>query len=125
MVIHFIHPYHRRYDWLALPHNIEVAPSEAVARTYYPMTHPPAEAITYFLLGHPYREQWLRIGRKFRQRFHLDAGDSVEPPYPPPPHGSCRVQVVRSVSDWSHGVLTEHSIQNACTSRILSHPVRA
>jgi phospholipase D1/2 len=83
-----------RYDWLALPHNIEVAPSEAVAR-------------------HPYREQWLRIGRKFRQRFHLDAGDSVEPPYPPPPHGSCRVQVVRSVSDWSHGVLTEHSIQNA------------
>jgi hypothetical protein len=24
------------------------------------------------------------------------------------------VQVVRSVSDWSHGVLTEHSIQNAC-----------
>ncbi|KAJ7819232.1 hypothetical protein B0H13DRAFT_391781 [Mycena leptocephala] len=24
-----------------------------------------------------------------------------------------RVQVVRSVSDWSHGVLTEHSIQNA------------
>ena len=28
--------------------------------------------------------------------------------------GSCRVQVVRSVSDWSHGVLTEHSIQDAC-----------
>ncbi|KAJ7194296.1 hypothetical protein GGX14DRAFT_679100 [Mycena pura] len=25
-----------------------------------------------------------------------------------------RVQAVRSVSDWSHGVLTEHSIQNAC-----------
>jgi len=30
-----------------------------------------------------------------------------------PPYGTCRVQVVRSVSDWSHGVLTEHSIQNA------------
>lgn len=27
--------------------------------------------------------------------------------------GTCNVQVVRSVSDWSHGVLTEHSIQNA------------
>jgi hypothetical protein len=28
------------------------------------------------------------------------------------------VQVVRSVSDWSHGVLTEHSIQNACERNI-------
>jgi hypothetical protein len=41
-------------------------------------------------------------------------GQKVEPPYAVPPHGTCRVQVVRSVSDWSHGVLTEHSIQNAC-----------
>lgn len=30
------------------------------------------------------------------------------------PWGTCRAQAVRSVSDWSHGVLTEHSIQNAC-----------
>ncbi|KAG6372484.1 hypothetical protein JVT61DRAFT_7587 [Boletus reticuloceps] len=83
-----------RFDWLALPHNIQVAPGEAVAL-------------------HPHREQWRQMGRMFRQRFHLAFGDSVEPPYPPPPHGTCRVQVVRSVSDWSHGVLTEHSIQNA------------
>ncbi|KAH7921001.1 phospholipase D/nuclease [Leucogyrophana mollusca] len=82
------------YDWLALPHNIEVSPNEAVVR-------------------HPHREHWHKMGRRFRQRFHLDDGDEVEPPYPPPPHGSCRVQAVRSVSDWSHGVLTEHSIQNA------------
>ncbi|KAF8129820.1 hypothetical protein EV363DRAFT_1399636 [Boletus edulis] len=81
-----IHPYHRRFDWLALPHNIQFI---------------------------PHREQWRQMGRVFRQRFHLDFGDSVEAPYPPPPNGSCRVQVVRSVSDWSHGVLTEHSIQNA------------
>ncbi|KAG8215687.1 hypothetical protein J3R82DRAFT_7561 [Butyriboletus roseoflavus] len=83
-----------RFDWLALPHNVEVAPAEAV-------------------VYHPHREQWHQLGRKFRQRFHLDFGDTVEPPYPPPPHGTCRVQAVRSVSDWSHGVLTEHSIQNA------------
>ncbi|KAG9312443.1 hypothetical protein JVU11DRAFT_6827 [Chiua virens] len=83
-----------RFDWLALPHNVQVAPAEAVAR-------------------HPHREQWHQVGRRFRQRFHLDFGDSVEPPYPPPPHGTCHVQAVRSVSDWSHGVLTEHSIQNA------------
>ena len=70
---------------------------------------------TYFP-GHPHREQWHQIGKRFRQRFHLDCGDRVEAPYTPPPHGTCRVQVVRSVSDWSMGVLTEHSIQNACTS---------
>lgn len=55
------------------------------------------------------------MGRRFRQRFHLEEGEEVDAPYTPPPHGSCRVQAVRSVSDWSHGVLTEHSIQNACT----------
>ncbi|KIJ62481.1 hypothetical protein HYDPIDRAFT_30440 [Hydnomerulius pinastri MD-312] len=83
-----------KFDWLALPHNVQAAPNEAVVR-------------------HPHREQWHRMGKQFRQRFHLDYGDEVEVPYAPPPHGTCRVQAVRSVSDWSHGVLTEHSIQNA------------
>ena len=59
---------------------------------------------------------WHKMGRKFRERFHLPEGEENEDPvrYPPKPQGSCRVQVVRSVSDWSHGVLTEHSVQNAC-----------
>lgn len=89
-----------RYDWLAFPHDIEAAPYEPIAR-------------------HPHRVLWHRIGRRFRQRFHrphLDRGRAYEPDdqfYSRPPYGSCRVQVVRSVSDWSHGVLTEHSIQNA------------
>lgn len=109
-------PIPRRFDWLALPHNVEVAPAEAVACTYYSLLIPPCEIPVYVFLDHPHREQWHRIGQKFRQRFNLDFGDSVEPPYTPPPHGTCRVQAVRSVSDWSHGVLTEHSIQNACTS---------
>lgn len=78
-------------------------------------TNFPSETPLYVFLGHPHREQWHQIGRRFRQRFHLDFDDRVEPPYTPPPHGTCRVQAVRSVSDWSHGVLTEHSIQNACT----------
>ncbi|KAJ3852821.1 phospholipase D [Lentinula lateritia] len=30
------------------------------------------------------------------------------------PHNKMRRTTVRSVSDWSHGMLTEHSIQNAC-----------
>lgn len=64
--------------------------------------------------GHPHREHWHQIGRQFKQRFHLEDGEEVDPDYVAAPFGSCNVQVVRSVSDWSHGVLTEHSIQNAC-----------
>ncbi|PSS38102.1 hypothetical protein PHLCEN_2v82 [Hermanssonia centrifuga] len=41
----------RRYDWLALPHDIEASPNEAVVR-------------------HPHREQWHAMGRRFKQRFH-------------------------------------------------------
>ncbi|KAI0071462.1 phospholipase D/nuclease [Panus rudis PR-1116 ss-1] len=89
-----------RYDWLALPHDVEASPNEAVVR-------------------HPHREQWHHMGRKFKQRFHRHFDENYpeeeEDPeaYKASPQGTCRVQVVRSVSDWSHGVLTERSIQNA------------
>ena len=69
--------------------------------------------------GHPHRERWRAIGRRFKERFHLLADEEYEEDesvYPRPPVGTCHVQAVRSVSDWSHGVLTEHSIQNACQS---------
>lgn len=62
------------------------------------------------------------MGRHFRQRFHgvhlTRQFDALDDPglYPRPPNGTCRVQAIRSVSDWSHGVLTEHSIQNACAN---------
>ena len=63
--------------------------------------------------GHPRREAWLEMGRQYKQRwFGEDAPPDDEEGFPP--KGTCRVQAVRSVSDWSHGVLTEHSIQNAC-----------
>ncbi|TFK51187.1 phospholipase D/nuclease [Heliocybe sulcata] len=84
-----------RYDWLALPHNINAAPNEPVAR-------------------HPHREKWQSMGHRFKQRFQREEGEEQEEGYArPSPNGSMRVQAVRSVSDWSHGVLTEHSIQNA------------
>jgi phospholipase D1/2 len=89
-----------RYELLALPHNIQASPNEAVVR-------------------HPHREMWHKMGRHFKQHFHLDDGEVPDPDYSRPPYGTCRVQVVRSVSDWSHGVLTEHSIQNAYRQLIL------
>ncbi|KZT40944.1 phospholipase D/nuclease [Sistotremastrum suecicum HHB10207 ss-3] len=96
-----------RYDWLALPHDINVAPTEAVAR-------------------HPHFQHWCDKGRAFRQRFLINPhefqwnrDEEDEQVYPRNPVGSCRVQVVRSVSDWSHGVLTEHSIQNAYCQLIM------
>ncbi len=95
-----------RFDWLALPHNVDAAPNEAVVR-------------------HPQRENWHQVGRHFKQRFHRQQGGREQyglgdEHYSRPPHGTCRVQVVRSVSDWSHGVLTEHSIQNACERKSYS-----
>ncbi|KAF8057468.1 hypothetical protein FPV67DRAFT_564190 [Lyophyllum atratum] len=84
------------FPWLDFPHDVGAAPNEAVAR-------------------HPHRERWREIGHKYKQRWHGpsdEAGDNGQDYYQPQPDG-CRVQVVRSVSDWSHGVLVEHSIQNA------------
>ncbi|EJT97673.1 phospholipase D [Dacryopinax primogenitus] len=82
-----------RYDILAFPHTPEDGPNEPIVR-------------------HPHREAFHELGRKFKQRW-------LGPEAPPDnvdghsPVGTCRMQVGRSVSDWSHGVLTEHSIQNA------------
>ncbi|KZT08000.1 phospholipase D/nuclease [Laetiporus sulphureus 93-53] len=100
-----------RYDWLALPKEEEEeeeppTPDEERRR-------------------HPHRDKWREIGRDFRQRFHgihrHEVLDQLDDPklYPRPPNGTCRVQAVRSVSDWSHGVLTEHSIQNAYCQLIM------
>ena len=76
-------------------------------------------------MRHPHRERWHQMGRHFRDRFHVgwggdggDEGDGGARDYEPV-RGTCRVQAVRSVSDWSHGVLTEHSIQNAYIQLIL------
>lgn len=71
---------------------------------------------SYRPLGLRHRDEWKEKGRRFRQRFHI--GPGYEPHEDDHPHElpntTCTVQVVRSVSDWSHGVLKETSIQNAC-----------
>ncbi|KIO26629.1 hypothetical protein M407DRAFT_199455 [Tulasnella calospora MUT 4182] len=106
------------YDWLAFPHNTAKFTQEPVSRL-------------------PYAEVWGSIGTKFQNRWqpnddsHSRGGSSsglnALSPFEPPEGataaiyddhyqqttGTCNVQVVRSVSDWSHGVLKEQSIQNA------------
>ena len=60
------------------------------------------------------------MGRKYKQRWIGSDTETTDDYVYPRLKGSCKVQVVRSVSDWSHGVLTEHSIQNACMSIIVN-----
>jgi len=86
-------------DWLALPHDVEAEPEEPVGR-------------------HPHRERWEEAGRRFKQRWQGE-GSPPDDEEGHSPYGSCKVQVVRSVSDWSHGVLTENSIQMAYRQLIL------
>jgi len=66
--------------------------------------------------GLRHRDEWKQKGKRFRQRFHI--GEDWIPREDDHPHkkpiGPCTVQAVRSVSDWSHAVLKEQSIQNAC-----------
>ncbi|KEP49732.1 phospholipase D/nuclease [Rhizoctonia solani 123E] len=80
-------------DWLALPHDVEADPEHPISR-------------------HPHLERWRDIGRQFKQYWQGEEGPPDDE-YGHSPYGTCRVQVVRSVGDWSHGVLTEDSVQQA------------
>ena len=111
--------------WLALPHEPERAPNEAVARKLaFNSIDEPYWSNTTFL-GHPHLERWKATGKKYRQRWHgtfreEDGEEQEEREGRNRGVGhsratkTSRIQVLRSVSDWSHGVLTEHSIQDAC-----------
>jgi len=61
------------------------------------------------------REQWQDKSHSFQQDIHSEkkVAESGEGHHGLP-HGTARVQVCRSASDWSHGILNEYSIQNAC-----------
>ncbi|PWN47065.1 phospholipase D/nuclease, partial [Violaceomyces palustris] len=88
------------YPWLAFPHGGD--PAEENAMNWDSMGK------------HPHTVQFHRLGQHFRHPFHpenrefrLD-GQGVEVG-----QGSSTVQVLRSAGDWSSGILTERSIQNA------------
>jgi phospholipase D1/2 len=73
-------------------------------------------------IDHPRRAFFEEKGNQFFHPFHHPpstlprAEESV-------PVGSCRVQVLRSASDWSHGILTEDSIQQAYIQAIRFVPI--
>lgn len=66
---------------------------------------------------HPHLSQWKELGRQMRHPYHWPPSEEARADEPVP-GGTCRVQVVRSVADWSHGTLVEDSIQQAYISMI-------
>ncbi|KAJ7899585.1 hypothetical protein B0H14DRAFT_3423899 [Mycena olivaceomarginata] len=76
------------YIWLALPHNVTAGPNEAVVR------------------APPHRETWHQVRHRYKQRWlgYPEEDEVEEPDYAKRETPGMRVQVVRSVSDWSHGL---------------------
>jgi hypothetical protein len=52
----------------------------------------------------------VQIGRELYHPYHFPPSEAPRA-QEPVPHGTCRVQVLRSAADWSHGMLKEDSIQ--------------
>ena len=61
---------------------------------------------------HPHLAEWREKGRRFAHPYHWPPSDMPKAQQDVP-HGTCRVQVLRSAADWSHGTLLENSIQQA------------
>ncbi|KAJ9099791.1 hypothetical protein QFC21_003789 [Naganishia friedmannii] len=100
----FKYRHNPHYEYLALPAPYGTVSAEARRNE--------AERHIQRAIEHPRLAQYEEKGRQFFHPFHHPpstlprADESV-------PTGSCRVQVLRSASDWSHGILTEDSIQQA------------
>ncbi|KAM0753544.1 phospholipase D/nuclease [Meredithblackwellia eburnea MCA 4105] len=85
-----------RYEHLAFPHVIgeEDDPIQSIVR-------------------HPHLHHWKEIGKQYTlHALGKEEGGRV-PHGGLGPKGNMRVQCLRSSADWSSGILTEHSIQNA------------
>lgn len=85
-----------RYPLLAFPHVIgeDDNPIQSIVR-------------------HPHLHQWAEAGKKFVHHAKEPVQGAQLPAGGLGPKGNMRVQVLRSSADWSHGILKEHSIQNA------------
>ena len=88
------HDVFRKYGYLTFPHDVSRTSMEAVKH-------------------HRHFAFWQMKGIRWVQRW-LGEYKPPENTSDDSPTGTCEVQVVRSSSRWSHGIQTEHSIQNAC-----------
>lgn len=86
-----------RYPILAFPHKFD------------PSDDPPPS-----IAGHPHLQKFAEIGQHFHIHLRSPGPEGwSEPIGPRPGAGTTRVQVLRSSADWSHGIVTESSIQTA------------
>lgn len=94
---HLKHRHDSRYPVLAFPHVL--AENEE-----------PKPAI----LRHPHWEKFREIGHAFTRHALPPTNEQGIDPHGGLGHkGAIKVQALRSSADWSHGILTEHSIMNA------------
>ncbi|KAK0566182.1 hypothetical protein OC844_000851 [Tilletia horrida] len=95
----------KHYEWLAFPHGAE-EPSRIHA--YWDSVR-----------DHPHTPDFHKLGTHFAHPFSSFETDELVDRHRPANGrhaewpGNSSVQVVRSSADWSSGILTEHSIQNA------------
>ncbi|GAA5871838.1 hypothetical protein JCM3774_000315 [Rhodotorula dairenensis] len=96
-VKHLKYRHGHRYPTLAFPHPVD-----------------PNEKPTPTIVRHPHWQKFAELGERFTCHIRGPDNGWQEPISIQKGPGTARIQVLRSVTDWSHGVLpTEHSIQNA------------
>ncbi|WVQ75129.1 hypothetical protein IAR50_004738 [Cryptococcus sp. DSM 104548] len=100
----FKYEYDHKMEWLSLPHPWENISSQE--------NQEKQEEENTFRLNHPHLAEWKEKGRQFFHPFHFPPSD-LPRASEAVPHGTSRVQVLRSAADWSHGILLEDSIQQA------------
>lgn len=100
----FKYKHEKRMDWLQLPSPWADVYSETDAGK--------AAEDKKFREEHPHLSRWKEKGRQLYHPFHFPPSEAPRA-HEEVPSGTARVQVVRSISDWSHGFLTEDSVQQA------------
>ncbi|EAL20781.1 hypothetical protein CNBE1430 [Cryptococcus deneoformans B-3501A] len=100
----FKYKHNHRMEWLSLPGPWDEVRSREGEKKLIQDNE--------FRLNHPHLSEWKEAGRQFFHPYHFPPSEAPRATEPIP-HGTSRVQVVRSAADWSHGILLENSIQQA------------
>ncbi|WVQ89447.1 hypothetical protein IAS59_003207 [Cryptococcus gattii] len=100
----FKYKHNHRMEWLSLPDPWDEVRSREDEKKLIDENE--------FRLNHPHLSEWKETGRQFFHPYHFPPSEAPRATEPIP-HGTSRVQVLRSAADWSHGILLENSIQQA------------